>query len=77
MNDPKHKYLTRPKIEAVVKNPNHSTIQEHKNLERRKGNANIDKLSNAVLSADTGKLEECRYLRLGKDKKKWTNYFSN
>ena len=33
--------------------------------------------SNAVLNTDTGKLEEYRTLRLGKDKNPWIHSFSN
>ena len=72
-----HNHPIRSKIETVVENTSNITSQEHNHPARIKGKSKIKNLSNSVLNTDTGKLEECKHLRLGKDKKIWTNSFSN
>ena len=72
-----HDCPTRFKIESAIEKTSSSTSQEHKHPARLKGKSKTDNLSNAVLSADTEKLEELMHLHLGKDEKTWTNSFFN
>ena len=54
-----HKCLTRSKIKLATKDPNHSTIWNHKFPARSKGaTTNISNLRNSLLNTSIGQLKE-------------------
>ena len=64
---------TRSTAEVLAVKPN----QDFKHPKRNKVRNTNTILSNTVLSIESGKLEEDRCLRIGKDKKDWINSFVN